>query len=147
MKIKKLSLLVVIAMLIGLFVGCGEKVDSNEIKKYSDKIVEDNLIAFKNEDIKRYMESFDPKLKELLTEDKVKESMKLINSKIGTYTEGSLKFQKAVKQSKDGKKYITVIYSAKFSDEPKDVVITAVFGDDENHKLQTFLLNSPKLRK
>lgn len=147
MKIKKVSLLVVIAMLFGLFVGCGEKVDNDAVKRYSDKIVEENLVAFKNEGIKKYIESFDPKFKELLTEDKVKESMKLINSKIGIYTDGSLKFQKAIKQSKDGKKYITAIYSAKFSDEPKDVVVTAVFEDDENHKLQTFLLNSPKLRK
>jgi hypothetical protein len=147
MKLKGLTVTILSIVMITMLSGCGSKVDVNEVRKYSDNITETLLVAGNNEDYETYLSCFDKNLQALITKDKFGESMKLIKGKIGNYVPKSASFQKAVNQSKDGKKYTTVIYLGKFTDEPNDVLITIVYGEENNHPVTTFLLNSPKLRQ
>lgn len=146
---KKIYILILLTgiLMLSLLVGCGNKVDSNVVKAYSDSIAESLLVSLGNGDYTTHTKYFDKSLQPLLTKDKVEESEKAIKNKIGVYVPKSAVFQKAVAQSKDGKKYTTVIYKAKFTDEPKDVLVTITYGDEDTHPVFTFLLNSPKLRQ
>lgn len=138
--------------LIGVFIAalmltsCNKPVNSSEVRGYSDGITEKLLLDTNTDNYNEYAQQFSEDLRSLLTEDKVKSSDKLIRDKIGTYVEGSKKFVKAVKQSQNKKQYVVALYTAKFTNEPKDVTVTIVFSDDNTHSVSSFMLNSPKLR-
>lgn len=146
MKIKLSIMFSFSILMIIMLTGCGSKVDTKSVRGYSDNITETLLIAGNDEDYTTYLRYFDKSLQTLITKNKFQDSMKIIKGKIGNYVPKSAAFQKAVNQSKDGKKYTTVIYKAKFTDEPKDVLVTIVYGEGDNHPVVTFILNSPKLR-
>lgn len=143
MRFKKFSIFFVLIILVGLFTACGQKavkVNNDEVKNYSEPLLESILMAANKDDYSTYSKDFSDKMKEALTETNFKEQNKIIKDKIGEYK--SKQFIKA--QAKDD--YITAIYSAKYSNEPKDVMVTITFkSGDENHKVEGLFMTSPKL--
>lgn len=143
MKIKRISLILMLIMLVSLFSACGQKpakVDSNEVKKYSEPILENILSAANKDDYASYSKDFSDKMKEQLTESNFKQTNKLIKNKIGDYQS-----KEFVKVQVSGE-YVVAIYSAKYSNEPKTVMVTVTFENgDESHKVEGLFLTSPKL--
>jgi hypothetical protein len=131
-----------LVMLLTLLAGCGQKTKSNEaeIKAYSDSILENILTAANKDDYGTYSKDFSDDMKVKLPESSFKQSNKLIKDKIGSYES-----KEFVKTQPSGE-YIVVIYKGKYSDEPKDVMITITFKKgDEAHKVEGLFMNSPKL--
>ena len=143
MRFKKFSILFVLIVMVGLFTACSQKsvkVNDEEVKNYSEPILESILMAANKDDYSTYSKDFSDKMKEALTETNFKEHNKVIKDKIGEY-----KSKQFVKVQAKGD-YITAIYSAKYSNEPKDVMVTVTFKTgDENHKVEGLFMTSPKL--
>jgi hypothetical protein len=142
MKFKKFSPVLVLIMLLTLLAGCGQKtkLDESEVRGYSDTKLENILAAANKDDYAAYSKDFSDKMKEALTESNFKQQNKLIKDKIGSYES-----KEFVKLQNKGE-YITVIYKAKYSDEPKDVMVTITFrSGDEAHKVEGLFMTSPKL--
>lgn len=142
MKLKKGYLLLMIVMLVSLLAGCGQKtkINTEEIKSFSEPLLENILVAADKDDYSSYSKDFSGKMKEAVNESNFKAQNKLIKEKIGNYE--SKQFVDAQAQGN----YISAIYKAKYSDEPKDVMISITFNkDDETHKVEGLRMVSPKL--
>jgi hypothetical protein len=142
---KKTIYILAVLFIAIVFSGC-RKVDTAQVRSYADDIAENILSASSSMDYEKYINFFDPSFRYTLTEAKVASALSMIESRIGTYQPNSRVFYKAIAQSKDGKKYTTLLYKARFTGESEDVLVTIILSD-EDHKVQTFLLNSPKLIK
>lgn len=142
MKLKNVNLLLIIIMLVSLLAGCGQKtkINTGEIKNFSEPMLESILTAADKDDYTSYSKDFSNKMKEAVNESNFKEMNKLIKEKIGNYE--SKQFVEAQTQGD----YISAIYKAKYSNEPKDVMISITFNkDDETHKVEGLRMVSPKL--
>lgn len=142
MNLKKFSPVLVFIMLLMLLSGCGQKTKLNEgeVRGYSDTKLENILTAANKDDYTAYSKDFSDKMKEALTESNFKQQNKLIKDKIGSYES-----KEFVKLQNKGE-YITVIYKTKYSNEPKDVMVTITFRNgDEAHKVEGLFMTSPKL--
>jgi hypothetical protein len=129
-------------MLLTLFTGCGQKTKINEaeVRSYSDTKIESILTAANKDDYSAYSKDFSDKMKEAITESNFKLQNKLIKDKIGSYES-----KEFVKLQNKGE-YITVIYKAKYSNEPKEVMVTITFRNgDDAHKVEGLFMTSPKL--
>jgi len=142
MKSRKMIIFVMTIVLVTLLASCGQKanINADDVRKYSDAKLENILKASNNDDYEAYSKDFSSKMKEALNENSFKEQNKIIKSKIGKYE--SKEFDKVQVKGE----YITAIYKAKYSEEPKDVMITITFkNEDENHKVEGLYMISPKL--
>lgn len=140
MKIKKISLLLGLILMLGLFASCGKKINTEELRKYSDPALESILTAANKDDYAQYSKEFSDKMKEAIPENIFKEQNKLIKDKIGEYE--SKEFVKA--QAKG--EYTVVIYTAKYVKEPKGVMVSITFKNgDDNHTVEGLFMTSPKL--
>jgi uncharacterized protein YxeA len=142
MRFKRLGYLILITLILSILSSCGktESVNSDEVRKYSDSMLENILVSADKEDYESYSKDFSDKMKEAVNEKNFKEQNKLIKSKIGNY-----KTKEFLKVQAKGE-YITAIYKAKYSEEPKDVMITITFkNNDESHKVEGLFMTSPKL--
>jgi hypothetical protein len=142
MRFKKVVPLIMITLLIVLLVGCGKKskVNTDEVKSFSDPILESMLIASNKDDFAAYSKDFGEIMKQKFSEDAFKAANKLIKEKIGDYK--SKEFVKAQTQGD----YVSAIYKAKYSNEPKDVMISITFNkNDKEHMVEGIYLTSPKL--
>jgi hypothetical protein len=142
MKLKKFSPVLVFIMLLTFLVGCGQKTKLNEaeVRAYSDAKLENILTAANKDDYANYSKDFSDKMKEAITESNFKLQNKLIKDKIGSYES-----KEFVKLQNKGE-YITVIYKAKYLNEPKEVMVTITFRNgDDAHKVEGLFMTSPKL--
>ncbi|MCM0648001.1 DUF3887 domain-containing protein [Clostridium swellfunianum] len=142
MKMRKFNPILVLVMLLTLLAGCGQKTKTNEaeVKAYSDTILESILIASNKDDYSSYSKDFSDKMKSALTETNFKQQNKLIKDKIGNFES-----KQFVKTQANGD-YTVAIYKAKYSNEPKDVMVTITFKNgDETHKVEGLFITSPKL--
>jgi hypothetical protein len=129
-------------MLLTLLAGCGQKskINDAEVQTYSDAIVENILVSARKDDYAAFSKDFSDKMKAALTESMAKEQNKLIRDKIGNYES-----KEFIKTQLNGE-YIVAIYKGKYSDEPKDVMISITFKNgDEAHKVEGLFMTSPKL--
>ncbi len=144
MRIKKISFLLSIIFLLSFFTSCGKKIDTEGLRSYSDGALESILMAANKDDYEKYSKDFSDKMKELLTEKNFKQQNKVIKEKIGDYV--SKEFVKATIKRDKGIDYIVAIYKAKYTDEPKEVMVSITFREnDENHKVEGLFMTSPKL--
>ena len=147
MKInKKISLFLIITLLVSLFTSCGKKVQVNaeDVRAYSDTILENILTAGNKDDYSAYSKDFSDKMKELINENNFKDQNKVIKDKIGDYV--SKEFTKVNTAKEKGTNYIVVIYKTKYSNEPKDAMISITFREgDPDHKVEGLFMTSPKL--
>jgi hypothetical protein len=146
MKIKKISLVIISALLIFILAGCSQKVSESDAK-FANNIVENMLIAENNNDYNKFTEKFSNTVKKAFTKDEMNKQYKIVNSKIGNYIPNSKKFKQATEVSQNGNKYIVIIYDVKYKNEPGETTLTATFDDDNKHEVENFFISSPKLRK
>lgn len=134
-----------ILLLIGiiLLTSCGKKkLDISQVRGYSDSIVENILEAVNEDDYEKYSADFNDTMKDALTKDVFISQNKIVKNKIGSYV--SKDFGMAQRE----KDYIVVLYKAKFTKEPKDVIVKIVYENNNgNIKVAGLFFDSPNLRK
>jgi hypothetical protein len=144
---KRLGLILLVLLMITSLAACSQKADSNEARQYADDITENMLLAYNNDNYANYIANVDSQFKTAVSEDKMKESNKMVRDKIGTYQPGSKQFKDAVRSSQNGQKFIAVRYNARFTNENGDVLVTMFFHDDQSHQVTGMFFNSPKIRQ
>lgn len=146
MRIKKIGLFVIVTLFVCTIVGCSQKVSENDAK-FAHVKVENILIALNNGDYDKFTKDLGVPTKKVFTKEEVNKTKNTIIDKIGDYIPKSKKFSQGTKVSQNNKKYIVVIYNAKFKNEPEKTVITVIFDDDNKHAIEGLYFNSPKLRQ
>ncbi len=138
---KKLYLSVLIVLLIAAaFAGCaGSEPD------YAEPIVENILASIDSGDYEAFSRDLGDTLKSAMTEDAFNSLKDLLDSKAGRYQQKS--FRDAAQTTQNGIKMTVAVYTAKYSDEPGDVIVTVTFAGDEQKKVEGLFFNSPKLRE
>jgi len=144
---KKLGLLLMSLLMVLVLASCAKTVDQSEVAGYADPAVERMLLAANVDDYAKYMETANDQLKAALPEAKCNETNKLIRDKIGTYVPGSKQIKNAARATQNGQKYMSVQYTAKYTDEPEEVTVLITFEDNDVHKVAGIFLSSPKLKK
>ncbi|SMC80636.1 DUF3887 domain-containing protein [Sporomusa malonica] len=141
---KLCKIVVLITFLISLIVlsGCSaQQLSAEETKKFADPITENMLLAMNEDNYSRFSQDFDEQMKNVLNETQYKNTFTAIKAKIGKYISKEV----VSVETKDG--YAIVMYKAKFSQEPADVIVRSVFSDNNGKKhISGFWLDSPKLR-
>jgi hypothetical protein len=154
---KILFMIAALLMLTALFTGCagnnaaqgspqasqGNDTLSAEDVAFAEPLVDNMLAGIRDKDYAVFSRDFSDATKSLMTEDKFNELTDLLASKIGDYEQRS--FTQAVKAAQNDTLYTAVAYTAKYSDEPGDVIITVTFNPDQ--KIEGLRLDSPKLRE
>lgn len=127
---------------VALLSGCfAQQLPADEVKKYADQMTENILVAMNEDDYARFSRDFDEQMKTGLNKTQYDNTIPGITAKIGKYI--SKEYLSAEK--KDG--YTVVVYKARFSQEPGDVIVRSVFkGSDGKMYISGFWLDSPKLR-
>ncbi|MEN6390922.1 MAG: hypothetical protein ABFD04_10950 [Syntrophomonas sp.] len=144
---KKSGLFMLSILMVLVLASCAKTVDKSEVAGYADPAAERMLLAANGDDYARYMETANDTLKAALPEAKCNETNKLIRDKIGTYVPGSKQIKNAARATQNGQKYVSVQYTAKYTNEPEEVTVLISFEDNETHKVAGIFLSSPKLRK
>lgn len=142
MKLRKIvcSLAVLIVLIISS-VCLAQQPSTDEIKKFADPMTENILVAMNNDDYPRFSRDFDEPMRNGMSETFYKITFPTIKAKIGKYI--SKEFLSV--EHKD--QYTEVIYKAKFTQEPADVIVISYFSDQNGKKyISGFWLDSPKLR-
>lgn len=142
-KSKLLILAVCFVMAATVFTGCTKKLTQEDVK-YSDEILDGMIEGMNEDDYEKFSENFSDAMKKALNEEKFKAVNKQIKDKIGTYE--SKEFVSATGAKKVGREQITVLYKAKYSEEPGTVLITVTFTKiDDKNLVEGFYMKSPKL--
>ena len=157
----KKFLLVVAALpvLTMLFAGCGgnsaaqsgaqESAGNGALNAedvaYAEPVVDNLLAGIKDRDYAVFSRDFSDTMKTMMPEDSLGTLADLLASKVGEYQSRS--FAQAADMTQNGVKYTVVTYTAKYSDEPGDVLIIVTFGGDTEKKVDGLFFNSPKLRE
>jgi hypothetical protein len=136
--------LITILSLLIMVPGCTKATPSSLPEpSYAKSITENVLLALNNNDFTRYTADFDQTMKQAFSQSAFNQVKSTIASKVGSYAAGSLEFTQAVTQDN----YTVVVYSAKFSNEPENVIVTISFQNVDGKNLVGGLyFNSPKLR-
>lgn len=138
---KRIFKLSIISIIISFsLIGCGKKLDYNEINTYSDEILSSILTSLCNNDYDTFSSYLsDEMISSYGYETFQKESASLITN-AGIFK--SLKFDTGEKRNG----YIFAIYDTEFTDEPEGVRVSILFKeDDPSHKVYELYLDSPKL--
>lgn len=142
MKLRKYFTLVILLVSLAILSGCSaQQLSADEVQKFANPITEDMLLAMNEDDYPRFSRDFDEQMKTSLNEAQYKNTIRPIKAKIGSY----LSKEFISTENKDG--YTVVLYKARFSQEPGDVIVRSVFSDKNGKKyISGFWLDSPKLR-
>ncbi len=133
------TILCVLAALLLLVSGCLEMPEP----EYAGSITEGILTGMRDNDYASYSEYFDETLKEALPEDQFYDTNTMLKGKIGEY-----QGEKSFKNTMTKDEFISVVYQAKFSGEPKGVTVRVVFQEiDGTVYVSGLWLDSPNLRK
>ena len=137
--------LIVLALIITLAIVCSScNTESETVQEpgYAGPIVEAALRSISDGDYTKHAELFAPETRAHMTESVFQQGHTVITSKIGHYMEKEFS-----EVQKDGK-YTVVVYKVRFTEEPADVTVRAVFEEiDGEMMLAGFWLDSPRLRK
>jgi hypothetical protein len=144
---RKIGIFMLVVLVAMAMAGCAQKADNSAVSAYADDISEKMLLAYNDDNYTQYIANTDDQFKSVVSEDKMKQGNQTVRDKIGNYVPGSKQFTDAVPTTQNNQKYIAVRYSAKFTNETGDVVVTMVFDDNESHQVGGIFFNSPKLRQ
>ncbi|KLU62380.1 hypothetical protein CEB3_c12410 [Peptococcaceae bacterium CEB3] len=143
---KAMIMTVVIFMLGSLLTGCGSQKISQSSVSYAGPILDNVLAGIKDKDYAQFSRDFGSAMKNGLPQDKFDTLVSWLNSKVGNYE--SKTFSGATTKEKDNKTFTIVVYKAKYSKEPKGVLITLSLGDSGGKKVvEGLYFNSPNLQK
>jgi hypothetical protein len=109
---------------------------------YAEPLVDNMLAGINDGDYAVFSRDFSDVMKAAITEEKFNELTGLLTSIIGEY--GQRSFTQAAKATQNDTLYTVITYTAKYSNEPGDVLITVTFTSDQ--KIEGLRLDSPKLR-
>lgn len=144
MKCIRAFFLISFIIVAAILSGCGNNINTTEVRDYSDSILENILISGNKDNYADYSKDFSDNMKTAISEDLFKKNNTLIKDKIGEY--GSKDFIKINTKKENGINYIIVIYNAKYSKEPQGALVSITFKEkDENHKVEGLFMTSPKL--
>ena len=151
MRLFRCGLIILAAvLLVTLFSGCSDSKPTETTTpaevvnepEYAGAMTEEILQALNAGDFAAYTKNFDEAMKKVAQEIVFTQTRDLIQKKIGNY----ISKEAVTLQKSDA--YTTVIYKAKFSDEPGDVTISVAFIETEDKVVVSGLwLDSPKLRE
>lgn len=147
MKVNRFLVVTMILLLAISIAGCqsNDDLEHSEVHEYADPMSEDILVSFSNGDYEGFIKDCSDTMLEQLTPEVFETQILPITDVIGKYQEGSKEFVTAKQVDKS---LIQVVYNGEFSDEEGNVIITMTFNTDENNrKVEGFILNSPKLQK
>jgi hypothetical protein len=147
MKVNKFLVVTMILILAISLVGCqsDDKLEHSDVQGYAEPMSENILIAFSNGDYEGFIKDCSDTMLGQLTQEVFETQILPITDVIGKYQEGSKEFVTAKQVDKN---FIQVVYNGEFSDEEGNVIVTITFNTDEdNRKIEGFVLNSPKLQK
>jgi hypothetical protein len=131
--------LLIILVIIGGLAGCSNKLPEPD---YANQVAENVLQAMSNCDYEALKQDFSPEAQAALNEADFNTSCQEIKAIIGDYIDKE--FWKA--QTENG--YMGVHYTANFSEEPDEVIVSVYFEEiDGEMYLVAFVLDSPKLRE
>lgn len=145
--LRKSVLLFLSLLMMGFLMSCAKTVDKSEVAGYSDPAAERMLLAANVDDYAKYTETANDQLRAALPEAKCNETNQLIRAKIGTYVPGSKQIKNAARATQNGQQYVSVQYTARYTDEPEEVAVLITFEDNDTHKVAGIYLSSPKLKK
>jgi hypothetical protein len=129
--------LLIMLVIIGGLVGCGSKLPEPD---YASQMTEEALQAMSNCDYAAYLENFTPDAQALVTEAIFDPACQQIKAAIGDYID------KEYWKTTTENSYTVVYYTANYSDEPDEVIVTVYFEDIDGEMLIAgFWLDSPKL--
>jgi hypothetical protein len=129
--------LLIMLVIIGGLVGCSSKLPEPD---YAGQITETSLQAMSNCDYAAYLANFTPAARAAVTEAVFDPACQQIKDAIGDYIDKE--FWKAETENS----YTVVYYTASYSDEPDEVIVTVYFEEIEGEMLIAgFWLSSPKL--
>lgn len=113
---------------------------------YASDMVDNMLAGIKDKDYAKFSRDFTDTMKSALTEDKLDQLADMLESKIGDYE--SRTFGQAANVAQNGINYTVIIYTAKYTEESGNVIITVSFTDNNGVKqIGGLNFNSPNLRK
>lgn len=145
-KRRMLALILVMAFMALGLAGCSSSEIEDRVEATGTPKVEAMLIAFNEGDYEAFIKDFGPVMLEATPQEVFEEQWKpVIGDLIGDYQAGTLSLAKATQETHDGVDYLAAIYRSSFTDEDGDVTVTILFTDDEEMKIETFILSSPKL--
>lgn len=128
----------IISVMVVAISACAQKPEP----EYANSIAEGILLAMNENDYAKYSEHFDEAIKDAMPESVFEQANIAIRDKIGDYI--SKQFWKV----EDKGIYTIVYYKAKFTHEPKDVIVKVVFQEIEGAIYVSGLwFDSPKLRR
>jgi hypothetical protein len=130
--------LLIMLVIIGGLVGCGSKLPEPD---YAGPMTEQSLQAMSDCDYAAYLENFTPDAQALITEAIFDPACQQIKDAIGDYID------KEYWKTTTENSYTVVEYTANYSDEPDEVIVTVYFEEIDGEMLIAgFWLSSPKLK-
>ncbi|MFA5308298.1 MAG: DUF3887 domain-containing protein [Dehalococcoidales bacterium] len=138
--LKKLCFVFAAALIAAVLPGCGGGGDKIQPPDYADNITETMLKALNNNDYQSYCQAFTNVMKQATTEEYFNTNRTFTLNKIGRYE------SKKVSSVSENGTTATVVYSAKFVNEPDDATVHIVFDTSgDNVAVSAFWIVSPKL--
>jgi hypothetical protein len=129
--------LLIMLVIIGGLVGCSSKLPEPD---YAGQMTEEALRAMSDCDYAAYLENFTPDAQAVITEAIFDPACQEIKTAIGDYID------KEYWKTTTENSYTVVYYTANFSDEPDEVIVTVYFEEIGGEMLIAgFWLSSPKL--
>lgn len=138
---KYVYLAVVMAMVISYQIYSMNSLTGGVSRDIAEPMAENILLAMNENDYPRFSKDFDEKMKNGLNETEYKRKVLPIKQLIGEYE------AKSFMAIGDEGQYTMVTYTAKFSQEPDDVIVRIIVREDKGRAFVAgFWLDSPKLR-
>jgi hypothetical protein len=143
-RLIKTALVVVCLAITGMITACSPSATSSLPEpSYSEAMTENILKAINENDYALFSRDFDQTMKQAMSQQAFDQVKTTLLNKVGAYVSGSLEFNQTALQGE----YTTVIYTAKFTNEPENVTVTITFRTvEENNLVSGLYFNSPKLR-
>lgn len=112
---------------------------------YASDMVDNMLAGIKEKDYAKFSKDFTDTMKSAMKEDSLNQLADMLSSKIGDYE--SKTFGQAANVTQGGLAYTVIVYTAKYTKESGDVIITVSFIDNNGTKqIGGLNFNSPNLR-
>jgi outer membrane murein-binding lipoprotein Lpp len=147
-----------------LLAGCGGMKETDEVSQqtvvtdqetdqasqepdvsYADDMVENMLAGLNQNDYAVFSRDFSDAMKAAINETAFESMLELFISTIGEYE--NKHFYQAADTTQNGVVLTVVVYTAQYTQESGDVIITVYFGGEEgSKKIEGLYFNSPKLR-
>lgn len=135
---------VVLLMLVVAAAGCVAKLKEADVR-YAGPMVDNLLAGIAAGDYAGFSRDLDDTMLKAIDEKAFTAMVDQIRSVIGDYQ--SKTFTQAVNTTENNVPMTVIIYKARFSNEPADVLITVTFTDSHSgKKISGLFFNSPKLR-